>query len=330
MEDYIKAGYITARRHPSLPLTIYNYTKKAQFEGYWNETTRKCRGLVLDDDGEVIVNAPPKFFNRGESYAPKIFLPRAIITEKLDGYYISVTKSSKYGLIVTSRGSFTSKYVTAAQKFITPAVQENLLPDISYFCELLQDFPGDEDTIVMRHPEPLLVCWAIRTQDGEELSPPALSPFPFAQRIGLSTLKSYLEDEVEGVVAFDQKKRERVKIKTAWWLERHKMISGFSKRKIWEIMKNGDLVSEKIDLDELLPQAMTWERELNKDFHSLWTKVLSADDQTNQLTDKELGLLNDYQDLKKYLFLLRKDKIQECLQEIWKAIKPKESNDMVE
>ena len=67
----------------------------------------------MDDEGDIIVNAPPKFFNLGEPFADRVNLRRAIITEKADGYLISVTNSSKYGLIVASRGSFDNKYVDA-------------------------------------------------------------------------------------------------------------------------------------------------------------------------------------------------------------------------
>lgn len=323
MEELIRQGYITARRHPTLPLTIYNYTKQTQYEGYWNGTTKKCRGLVLDDTGEIIVNAPPKFFNKGEPFADRVNLRRALLLEKLDGFYISVTKSSKYGLIITSRGSFDSQYALAAKRFITPAIEENLIPDISYFCELCQNFPGDESIIVARHHDPCFVCWAIRTQEGEELNPYALSPFPCVKRFSYQGAKEYLTEEVEGIVAFDPKTGHRVKAKTDWYLERHRIISGFSKRRIWEVMRDGNLVSEFIEIDELLPQAFTWQRELMKEFNEIWRAVQDADSETSHLTDKELGLLDNYQNLKPYLFMLRKDKEQECISQIWKAIKPR-------
>ena len=45
----IEQGYITSQVHPNLPLTIYNYTAKAQFDRYWVDATLACRGLVLDN-----------------------------------------------------------------------------------------------------------------------------------------------------------------------------------------------------------------------------------------------------------------------------------------
>lgn len=44
----LDADYIREQTHPTLPLRIFNYAKKAVFEREWNEVTRQCRGLVID------------------------------------------------------------------------------------------------------------------------------------------------------------------------------------------------------------------------------------------------------------------------------------------
>ena len=62
----IEQGYITSQVHPSLPLTIYNYTAKAQFDRYWVEATLACRGLVLDNNYQIVARPLPKFFNLSE------------------------------------------------------------------------------------------------------------------------------------------------------------------------------------------------------------------------------------------------------------------------
>ena len=322
MEELIRQGYISARRHPTLPLTIYNYTKQTQYEGYWNDTTKKCRGLVIDDEGDIIVNAPPKFFNKGEPYADRVNLLTALLLEKADGYFVSVTKSSKYGLIVTSRGSFDNKYVDAAKKFITPAIEENLIPDISYFCELLQDFPGDESLIVMRHPDPCLVCWAIRTQLGEELNPSALSPFPYVKCFTYAAAKEYLTEEVEGIVAFSPKTGKRVKIKTEYYLTRHALISNLTRRKIWELLATGQTsVIDELP-DDLFVIAVAWKHELLREKQKWEQKVQTDYEQTSELSDKELGLSKDFRDTKALLFLKRKGKTAELEEKLWRLVKP--------
>lgn len=321
LESYVRRGWLRVAKHPILPLRIYNYTKKTQYEGYWNTITTKCRGLVLDDENNIIVNCPPKFFNEGEPLAAKI--SRGIILQKEDGFYISITKSSKYGFIITSRGEFDNKYTRAAMRFITPnIIRHGLLEDISYFCELCQNFPGDESTIVARHKEPRLVCWAIRDQSGVEYDPVKLSPFPIVRRLTAKEMNRYLKEKVEGVVIFSPKTGERLKIKTKYWLEQHKIISNFSKKYIWEILKSGRLVSEVIETDELLPQAMKWAGEIKQNYNRLWTMIQDVYSETESLSDKELGLLPEHQSFKKYLFLIRRDKDQEALNLLWQEVKP--------
>lgn len=320
--NYLAEGYINRRDHPYLPLQIYNYTRKAQYEPLWDRATIHARGLVLCGK-EVVINPPKKFFNQGELFAPKINLRRAIITEKLDGFYIAVCKSTKFGLIVTSRGSFDNKYVDAAKKFITPAIQENLIPNLTYFCELCQDFPGDESLIVTRHPNPMLICWAIRDVNGNEFSPAKLSPFPYAQTFTFKEAKNYLKGKVEGVVAYDPQTGDRVKIKTSWYLEMHKLISGCTKRNVWKVLARGGDTDGFISNfpDELYGQADKWKNELITSFNKLLEKIEDAYDATENLSDKEVAQ-KVKKDLAWGVFLIRKDRYQELYQKIWQRIEP--------
>ena len=320
IRKYVNWGYVLTHNHPTLPLKIYNYSKLAQFEEYWNPITTRCRGLVLDKKNRIIVNPPPKFFNEGEDFAPKLNPNKCVITEKLDGYLVSITKDHQYGLIVASRGSFDNQYTEAAKKFITPNIQDNLLTDVSYFCELCQNFKGDEQAIVTKHYEPALICWAIRTQDGEELNPQQISPFPFAEQI--TDIKSYLDGEVEGVVLFNPKTGERVKIKTDWWLEQHKLRANFTKLMIYrECFVNKRHVYDLGLPDELLGQAYTWYLELGKDYASIYRKAQGLHKQTSDYHPKDIPqVCKDYASL---VFCLRKKDRKSLDNLILKRIKPK-------
>ena len=54
LEKYHQDGLLYKQQHPSLPLTIWNYTEIVQFEGKWDEITLMCRGLVTDDKGKIV------------------------------------------------------------------------------------------------------------------------------------------------------------------------------------------------------------------------------------------------------------------------------------
>jgi RNA ligase len=87
LNDYYERGLITKQSHPTLPLTIWNYTEKVQYENLWDEVTLKCRGLITDNStGKVIVEPFKKFFNYEELVADRI--PDARIPSKGDYVYV--------------------------------------------------------------------------------------------------------------------------------------------------------------------------------------------------------------------------------------------------
>jgi hypothetical protein len=66
LNAYYEKGLVYKQVHPSLPLVIWNYSEKVQYEGLWDELTLMCRGLITDNTGKVIVKPFGKFFNYEE------------------------------------------------------------------------------------------------------------------------------------------------------------------------------------------------------------------------------------------------------------------------
>jgi len=243
VQEEIDKGFVRIafdERHKNL--AILNYTPKTQFAQRWNDITMRCRGLVvewrkLSDELPVIIDSPRKFFNNGEALAPdltKWHFSDTVLTEKLDGYYISIRKDSKFGLIVTSRGSFDNKYVEAAKKLI-PA---DLPQDVDFFCELCQTFPGDEGIIVTKWEHPELICWGVGHSIPKEDNPLGWSG-KIAKTVTQEQFKPYMLGEVEGVVAFNLGTGERVKIKTQWYLDMHRIISNCTFNNAFVIISGG-------------------------------------------------------------------------------------------
>ena len=65
-KHYIDKGLVVKQNHPTFPLSIYNYSRTTQYDGNWDRYTLACRGLVLDNEGNVIAKPFPKFFNYEE------------------------------------------------------------------------------------------------------------------------------------------------------------------------------------------------------------------------------------------------------------------------
>jgi RNA ligase len=85
LNDYIEKGLVIKQVHPTLPLSIYNYSRTCQYGGLWDEITLACRGLVLDNEGNVIAKPFPKFFNYEEHTAEEIPNELFDVYEKMDG-----------------------------------------------------------------------------------------------------------------------------------------------------------------------------------------------------------------------------------------------------
>ena len=48
LEKYHKDGLLHKQTHPSMDLTIWNYSPRVQYERLWDDITLQCRGLVTN------------------------------------------------------------------------------------------------------------------------------------------------------------------------------------------------------------------------------------------------------------------------------------------
>lgn len=85
LNHYIDKELVIKQEHPTLPLTIYNYSRTCQYERLWDPVTLDCRGLVLDNYGNVIAKPFPKFFNMEELSDSEIPNESFEVFEKMDG-----------------------------------------------------------------------------------------------------------------------------------------------------------------------------------------------------------------------------------------------------
>jgi len=126
LNDYIERGLIIKQVHPTLPLSIYNYSRTCQYDRLWDDVTLNCRGLVLDNGGNVIAKPFPKFFNMEELSDSEIPKEAFEVFEKMDGslgiffyYETELTLEERYNKW------FNNNYETGMERFFDP----NHLPD---------------------------------------------------------------------------------------------------------------------------------------------------------------------------------------------------------
>lgn len=247
----ISNGRVAARKHPSLPLTVLNYTAAAQYEGH-SDVTRACRGLVVDDEGVIVARPLPKFYNYNEPAAPQIAMDDEVfVMDKADG---SLIVGFLYGgrFVCCSRGSFVSDQATAAQRMLDDNEYWSWLPGVTYLFELV----GPGNRIVLDYPnDELIFLGGVEIDGGEWIAPDSTVATPFravetfAYRTFGEALSAPPRKNAEGYVIVSAK--GMVKIKQEDYIEIHRLVFGLTEKKVWEHIFNGtDMEALKAKLPE--------------------------------------------------------------------------------
>lgn len=134
LNEYFEKGLVYKQVHPTLPLTIWNYTEKVQYEGLWDEITLQTRGLVTDDEGNVVARPFKKFFNIEE----KKFTPTEEfeVYEKMDGSLLLVFWYQGQWVVAT-RGSFTSDQAIKAKELLKKYNTDIMFRHLTYCFEII-------------------------------------------------------------------------------------------------------------------------------------------------------------------------------------------------
>jgi RNA ligase len=274
LHKYEADGLLYSQKHPSLPLTIWNYTEKVQYEGLWDEVTLQCRGLVTwDETGEVVARPFKKFFNieEGKHRATTDFE----VWEKMDGSLI-IAFYMWGSWIIASRGSFTSDQAKAASKLFYSRYNSKFMnTDSTYLFEFTA--PWNRIVVDYGEDEILTLLGAIRIEDGLEaplwhLEMVAdLNGFSIAKRYDgikdYNSLKSMVRDDREGfVVRFSN--GDRMKVKGEEYLRLHRIMTNLSTTRVWEILSDGESMDQYLaDVpDEFYSKIKEYELSLTTEF----------------------------------------------------------------
>jgi len=266
LNQYVKDGWVERNDHPSLPISIYNYSRKTQYEGKWDDITLKTRGLVLDTEGNVIAKSFDKFFNYEELVGNKWVeskIPNEPfeVFEKMDGS-LGILFNYNDEWILATKGSFTSDQAIRGMEILKKYRYEKLIKGFTYLFEII--YP--ENRIVCEYDfEDLILLAVVDNKDGYELrihdDNIHLEGIRFRNlynNLGFkvvkkydgvrdySELKSKILQNAEGfVIKFEN--GVRMKIKGEEYVRLHRILTGFSTYDIWEHLKDGKDVMELVE-----------------------------------------------------------------------------------
>jgi T4 RnlA family RNA ligase len=333
LPDLIERGYLISQVHPTLPLTIYNYSQQTQFEGYWTPVTLQCRGLVVglisggESSEERVVGRPlPKFFNLGERGET---LPEGLpkVYEKLDGSLI-ILFFYQEEWVVASRGSFNSEQALKATALLANYSEaiESLDPTYTYLFEVI--YPENRIVVNYDLAERLVFLAAIETATGNEL-PDELVTWPDRANIyPVTDLSIWLKSAETNPEIFDDREGFilkwpngfRLKYKLAEYVRLHRVLTQIQAKDIWECLSQDRSLNEFL---EMVPDEFyQWVKATKADLEEKYREIELECQQAFKVcpTRKESAAYFQTQKYPKVLFLMLDDR--DCSQVIWRAIKP--------
>ena len=134
LNEYFEKGLVYKQVHPTLPLTIWNYTEKVRYEGLWDEITLQTRGLVTDNEGNVVARPFKKFFNIEEGkFEPT---EEFEVYEKMDGS-LGIVFWYQGQWVVATRGSFTSDQAIKAKELLKKYNTDIMFRHLTYCFEII-------------------------------------------------------------------------------------------------------------------------------------------------------------------------------------------------
>ena len=325
LNQYQSQGLLYQQVHPTLPLSIWNYSEKVQYDSLWDDITLSCRGLVTDDKGNVVARPFRKFFNIEEGkHTPT---EQFQVFEKMDG---SLGILFFYGdeWVFASRGSFTSDQALKFKEIFTKKYKTSYLytPN-TYLFEII--YPENRIVVDYGNIEDVVMLGEINTESGDELDLNHYTNSIFnvvKEYNGIkdySSLKSLVDNNAEGfVVRFSN--GDRMKIKGEEYLRLHRIMTNLSTTSVWEILSTNGKIDEFIkDVpDEFFKKIQDFAFDLSLRYYNLMKEYTECFEIIKNKTEDRKSFAEES---KKYphpslLFGLLDGK--DISPMIWKMIKP--------
>lgn len=284
---YLQTGLVNESVHKEFPLNLFTYSRKCVHEDVWDNVTSKCRGIIINRETNEIVARPfEKFHNYGSERTTGMDCvvnpaecQKPTVIEKVDGFMCTLYtwQGKSY---IASKGSFYSVHAkwatTEYNKLQYFGWPEGFTPVFEGLCRDLRivvDY-GDRQGLVL--------LGLVNIETGEELQPDVLAQW--ARLNGVESAKVFdksLLDALEDTLSANNVGGEegyvltwyredappfRLKVKFQEYLRLHRMVTGVSPKRIWEVLSTPAF---RADLDEYLSKSTPW-------FSKFVTKWISA------------------------------------------------------
>jgi RNA ligase len=234
-------GYIRPQQHPTLPLTVLNYTPLAMFSRAWTPVTRTSRGLIIHrETGEIVARPYPKFFGVDDPLSGEVRLDEPVtVTDKVDGALgiLYPTKSGQYA--VATRGSFTSVPALHATEVWRERYADYWTPPVGMTALFEILYPGWRIVVDYGDFDDLVLLGFVDNESGQTFGPrdthgwpgPVVETLPYTSFA--EALASPPREDAEGMVVHFEASDVRKKLKYDWYMAMHHLTFSLSARRIW-------------------------------------------------------------------------------------------------
>lgn len=275
INSLIKQGLVQKKSFEN-GLSVYKYKNKVFYDNLWHlsQQLNYCRGLVLDEEGEVVIWPFTKIYNRFENGTDLPLDKDVVSVQKMNGFMASCSLH-KGELIVSTTGSLTSPHCEIAKSYISKLTQRYIREGLTYLFEVC----SPEDPHIIDENEGVYLIglrdhldgmmfeeWALdRTARGLSCKRPTWKECKFSDVVEDTKTCTH-----EGFVVRDVESGELLlKIKSPYYLTRKFFMRGGDKKwdKLWDNPKE---FKKTIDeeyypvVEYLLTKEKDWWKSLNE------------------------------------------------------------------
>lgn len=343
LEDAIENDLVTVRSNLEGNLKIYNYSAMVQYNREWNNVTKNCRGLILDNDYNIIARPFPKIFNYTEIVPdPVIFDRIPQVSDKADGS-LGIIYPDGAGYKVATRGSFESEQAIWATEWLNEVYPRAYHHNWSFrqpegittLVEII--YPENRICVDYGQRAELVLIAAIDNNTGADIPLQSVEWWDgdrIQEHKGFSDIDEAYRfatsneyEGKEGVVCTWYKYNEpsfRLKIKHPEYVRLHGIIHSFSKKKVWEVLAEGGdflLLLDEVP-DEFYNMVKSVVSELRTEFAKIENYAIAEYNTIKHISNKK-DFAEQAKKSKNSSLLFAFSNGKDYRPMIWKMIKPK-------
>ncbi|GHT18397.1 hypothetical protein FACS189429_4880 [Bacteroidia bacterium] len=333
LKEMIDKRFVNVQKHPRLPLWLYNYSKRALHKDMWNEATVACRGIIMDEELNIVSRPFKKFFNYWETDPASIPHEPFTVTEKIDGS-LGISYWHKGVWRIATRGSFQGKQAARANQILRRKYAQclkKMQPEYTYLFEII--YPENRIIVDYGDREELVLLAVTDTETGTEITEnqsdigfPLLKTFDGLRSFDdVVKLKDNGAKNAEGVVVRFESGL-RLKVKYEEYMRLHSIMLGITGIKVWNYISKGNDLATLYNI--ATEEQRHWLKTISENILANYNRVRQeiADEFAalpHFTTKKEAAEYIAGREHEAILFaLLNKKPIEK---QLWKMVKPDEN-----